>query len=119
MLDEGYSMAERIEENISLPEIRYLFTSTTLSRESFFSLENFIVDFQEEGEQTTDQQGIVEDTIEELKLNGEVSTCPPLSDEAIQNPISPAQQRDDEVSCFPSMILTTPCSMTQKMKEKW
>jgi hypothetical protein len=102
MLNEAYSMAARIEENISLSEIRYLFTSGTLSRESLFSLENFIVDFQEEGEQTTDQQGIVEDTVEESEPNDEVSTCPPLSDEAIQEPISPAQQKDDEVSCFPS-----------------
>jgi hypothetical protein len=102
-LYEAHDMATRIEQNISLSKIRYLFTSGTLSRESLFSLENFIVDFQEEGEQTIDQHRIVEDTVEELEpeQNDEISTCPPLSDEAIQEPISPAQQKDDEVSCFP------------------
>ena len=44
-LDEAYNMAARIEENISLSEIRCLFISGTLSRESLFALENFIVDF--------------------------------------------------------------------------
>jgi hypothetical protein len=96
-------MATKIEQNISLSEIQYLFTSGTLSRESLFALENFIVDFQEEGEQTIDQHKIVEDTIEEPEpeQNDKISTCPPLSDEAIQEPISPAQQKDDEVCCFP------------------
>jgi hypothetical protein len=84
-LNEAHSMAARIEQNISLSELRYLFTSGTLSMESLVSLENFIADFQEEGEQVIDQQnvkgkdldevfqpcreeqGIVEDTIEEPK----------------------------------------------------
>jgi crotonobetainyl-CoA:carnitine CoA-transferase CaiB-like acyl-CoA transferase len=30
--------------------------------------------------------------------------CVPPSDEAIQEPFSPAQQKEDEVSCFSSMI---------------
>jgi hypothetical protein len=54
-LNEAHNMAARIEQNISLSEIRYLFTSGTLSMESLVALENFIVDFQEEGEQTIDQ----------------------------------------------------------------
>jgi hypothetical protein len=74
MLDEAYNMDERIEENISLSEIRCLFTSGTLNRESLLALENFIVDFQEEGEQTIDQQGIVEDIVEEPEPNEKVST---------------------------------------------
>jgi hypothetical protein len=102
-LNEAHSMAARIEQNISLSEIRYLFTSGTLSMESLVALENFIVDFQEEGEQTMDQHRTVEDTVEELepKQNDEVSTCAPPSDEAIHEPFPPAQQEDDEVSCFP------------------
>jgi hypothetical protein len=73
-------MAARIEQNISLSEIRYLFTSGTLSMESLVSLENFIVDFQEEGEQTIDQHRTTENTVEELEPeeNDEVSMCPPL-----------------------------------------
>jgi hypothetical protein len=41
--------------------------------------------------------------IEELepKQNDEVPTCAPPSDEAIQEPFSPTQQKDDEVSCLP------------------
>jgi hypothetical protein len=57
-LYEAHDMAIRIQQNISLSEIRYLFTSGTRSRESLFALENFIVDFQEEGEQTIDQHRI-------------------------------------------------------------
>ena len=71
--------------------------------ESFLSLKKFIDDFQEEVEQTIIQQGIVEDMAEEMepKQNDEVSTYAPPSDEEIQEPISPTQQRDDEVSFFP------------------
>jgi len=66
-LYEAHNMATRIEQNISLSKIRYLFTSGTLSRESLVALENFIVDFQEEGEQTIDQHRTAEDTVEGLK----------------------------------------------------
>ena len=92
MLHEAHSMATRIEQNISLFEIRYLFTSGTLSRESLFSLENFIVDFQEEGEQTIDQHGTAKDTVEELepKKNDEISTYAPPSDEVVHEPFPPA-----------------------------
>jgi hypothetical protein len=100
-LDEAYNMSARIEEKISSSEIRCLFTSGTLNRESLFALENFIVDFQEEGEQTTDRQGIAKDIAEEPKPNDEVSTCPPPPNEAIHEPSPPAQQQDDKVSFFP------------------
>jgi hypothetical protein len=102
-LNEAYNMAARIEQNISLSEIRYLRSEGTLSMESLFSLENFIIDFQEEGEQTIDQHGTAKDTVEELepKQNDEISTCAPPSDEAVHEPFSPAQQQDDEVSYFP------------------
>jgi hypothetical protein len=100
-LDEAYYMAAVIEEKISSLEIRCLFTSSTLNGESLFTLENFIIDFQEEGEQTTDRQGIAEDTVEEPEPNDEVSTCPLPLDEAIHKPSPPAQQQHDEVSFFP------------------
>jgi hypothetical protein len=87
-LNEAYYMATRIERNISLSGIKDLFTSGTLSMESLFSHENFVDDFQEEGEQTMFQHGIAEDMAEEMepKQNDEVSTCAPPSDEAIQEP---------------------------------
>jgi hypothetical protein len=66
-----------------------------------FTLENFIIDFQEEGEQTTDQQGIVEDTDEEPEPTDEVSTCPLPIDEEIHKTSPPAPQQDDKVSFFP------------------
>jgi hypothetical protein len=91
-LDEAYDMAIGIEQNISLSGIKDLFTSGTLSMESLFSHENFVDDFQEEGEQTIIQQGIAEDMVEEMepKQNDEVSTYAPPSDEVIQEPVSPA-----------------------------
>jgi hypothetical protein len=52
MLNEAYDMATGIERNISLSRIKDLFTLGTLSMESLFSHENFVDDFQEEGEQT-------------------------------------------------------------------
>jgi hypothetical protein len=36
-----------------------------------------------------------------LNKNDEVSTCAPPADEVIQEPVSPVQQSEDEVSCFP------------------
>jgi hypothetical protein len=101
-LHEAHSMAVRIEQNI-LSEIRYLFTSGTLSIESLVALENFIVDFQEEGEKTIVINQQNEDMVEELEpeQNDEVSTCAPPSDEAILEPFPPAQQEDNKVSCFP------------------
>jgi hypothetical protein len=103
MLDEAYDMATGIERNISLSGIKDLFTSGTLSMESLFFHENFVDDFHEEGEQTIIQQGIAEDMAEEMepKQNDEVSTYAPPFDEAIQEHVSPARQKDDEVSCFP------------------
>ena len=62
-LDEAYYMVAVIEEKISLFDIGCLFTLSTLNGENLFTLESFIIDHQEEGEQTTDQQGIVEDML--------------------------------------------------------
>ena len=41
--------------------------------------------------------------ITELKLeqDNEKSTCAPPSDEVVHEPVPPAQQQDDEDSCFP------------------
>jgi hypothetical protein len=102
-LNEAYGMATRIERNISLSGIKDLFTLGTFSMESLFSHENFVDNFQEEGEQTIFRHGIAKDMAEEMEpsQNDEVSTCAPPSDEAIQEPFSPAQQKEDEVCCFP------------------
>jgi hypothetical protein len=54
-LVEAYYMAAMIEENICSFDIGWIFTLSTLNGESLFTLESFIIDLQEEGEQTTDQ----------------------------------------------------------------
>ena len=71
--------------------------------ESLYSHENLADDFQEEGKQTIIQHGMIEDMVEEMEpeKNDEVSMCAPPSDEAIQEPFSPSQQKEDEVSCAP------------------
>jgi hypothetical protein len=102
-LDEAYGMAKRIEQNISLSGIKDLFTSGDFNMESLFARKNSIDDIQEEGEQTIIQHGIPEDMAEEAEpeKNNEVSMSAPPTDEAIQEPFSPAQQKEDEVSCVP------------------
>jgi len=95
-------MAKRIEQNISLSGIKDLFTLGDFNMESLFACKNSIDDIKEEGEQTIIQHGIPEDMAEEAEpeQNNEVSASASPSDEAIYDPVSPAQQKEDEVSCF-------------------
>jgi hypothetical protein len=71
--------------------------------ESLVVVDNFIVDFQEEGKQTIDQHRTTEDTIEEMepKKNDELSSRAPPYDEPIHEPFPPTQQEENEVSFFP------------------
>jgi len=94
-------MAAVIEEKISSFDIGCLFTLSTLNGESLFTLESFIIDLQEEGEQTTDRRGIVEEIVEETEPNNEVSSQPLPLDEVIHKPSPPTQQQDDKVGLFP------------------
>jgi hypothetical protein len=99
-LAEAHNMAIRIEKNLSLSRTND-HTMDTLNLIKLVSLETFAEDPQERREQVFDQQN--EDVIKEQepKQDDEVSTCTPPSDKAIQEPVSPAQQNDNEVSCFP------------------
>jgi hypothetical protein len=99
-LAEAHNMAIRIEKNLSLSRTND-HTMDTLSLIKLVSLETFVEDPQERREQVFDQQN--EDVIKEKKpkQDDEVSTSTPPSDKTIQEPISPAQQNDNEVSCFP------------------
>jgi hypothetical protein len=99
-LTEAHKMAIRIEMNLSLSRTNDR-TMDTLSLIKLVSSETFTNDPQERREQVFDQQN--EDVIKEQKpkQDDEVSTYAPLSDEAIQELVSPAQQNDDEVSRFP------------------
>jgi hypothetical protein len=102
-LNEAYGMAKEIEQNIFSSEIKDLFTSGTFTMESLYYHENLIDDFQEEGKHTIIQHGMIEDMVKKMEpeKNDEVSMCAPPSDEAIRELFSPAQQKEDEVSCVP------------------
>jgi hypothetical protein len=54
-----------------------------------------------EGEQIVDQQNEDIDEEQEPENNDEVSTCASPTDEVMQEPISPVQQSEDEVSYLP------------------
>jgi hypothetical protein len=102
-LDEAYGMAKGIERNIFSSGMKDLFTSGTLTMESLYSHDNLVDDFQEKGKQNIIQHGMIEDMAEEMEpeQNDEVSMRTPPTDEVIQEPFSPAQQKEEEVSCVP------------------
>lgn len=121
MLDEAYDMDIGIEQKISLSEIKYLFTSCTLSMESFFSHENFIDDFQEEGEQTIIQQEIVKTWLRKWNPSKMMKYQPiplPLLKQSMSLFLQ-HEKRTMRLVAFLFRIPMTPCSMIQKMKEKW
>jgi hypothetical protein len=99
-LAEAYNMAIQIEKNLSSSRTNDR-TMDTLSLIKLVSLETFAKDPQERRQQVFDQQN--EDMIKEKKpkQDDEVPTRAPPSDEVIREPVSPAQQSEDEVSCFP------------------
>jgi hypothetical protein len=99
-LAEAHNMAIQIEKNLLLSEINGT-TMDTFSLIKLVSLETFVEDPQKRREQVFNQQN--EDVMKEQepKQGDEVSTRAPLSDKVIQEPISPAHQSKDEVSCFP------------------
>jgi hypothetical protein len=97
-LAEAHNMAIQIEKNLFLSRTNAM---DTLNLIKLVSLETFAEDPQERREQVFDQQN--EDVIKEQepKQDDEVSTRAPPSDEIIQEPVFPARQSEDEVSCFP------------------
>jgi hypothetical protein len=90
-------MAIQIERNLLSRGINS-FTMDALTLMKIVSHEDF--DTQEVKKRVFKQN---EDVIgeQEAKQNDEVSTCAPLVDEVIQEPVSPAQQSKDKVSHFP------------------
>jgi hypothetical protein len=96
-------MAKEIKNNIFSSGINDLCTSGTLTMESLYSHEDLVDDFQEEGKQTVIQHEMNEDIDEEQEPeeDDEVSTCAPPANEVMQEPVSPVQQSEDEVSHFP------------------
>jgi hypothetical protein len=96
-LAEAHNMAIQIEKNLSLTRANAM---DILSLIKLVSHGNF-EDMQEKGEQVFNQPNEDIDEEQELEQDDEVSTCAPPADEVIQEPVSPVQQSEDEVSCFP------------------
>jgi hypothetical protein len=96
-------MAKEIKDNIFSLGMNDLFASGTLTMESLYSHEDLVDDFQGEGKQTIIQHEMNGDIDEEQEpeKDDEVSTCAPPADEVMQEPVSPVQQSEDEVSHFP------------------
>jgi hypothetical protein len=101
-LAQAHRMAIRIEENLSLTRAN---ATDILSLTKLVSHANFVENTQEKGEQIVGQQNenVVEEQEpeQELEQNDEVSTCAPPTDEVMQEPVSPIQQSEEEVSHFP------------------
>jgi hypothetical protein len=100
-LEEARNMAAQIERNLSSRGINP-FTMDALTLMQIVSHEGF--DTQEVKKRVFKQN---EDVIEEqepeqeLEQDDEVSTIAPPADEIVQEPVSPVQQSQDEVSHFP------------------
>jgi hypothetical protein len=72
-----------------------------LSTMKFVSHETFVEDAQERGKQVFSQQNENVNEEEESEQDNEASTCAPPTDEVMQEPASPIQQSEEEVSHFP------------------
>jgi hypothetical protein len=97
-LPEAHKMAMQIEKSLFMTKTDAM---DTLSTMKLVSHETFVENTQERGEQIVDQQNGDIDEEQEPENNNEVSTCAPPTDEVMQEPISPVQQSEDEVSYLP------------------
>jgi hypothetical protein len=93
-LAEAHNMAIQIEK--SLPSS----AMDTLSLIKLVSHGYFVEDTKERGEPVFNQHNEDIDEEQESEQNDEVSMCMPPSDEFMQQPVSPMQQSEDEVSYF-------------------
>jgi hypothetical protein len=92
-LPEAHRMAMQIERYLFMNKIDAVHAIRMMQ---LVSRENF-EDTQEKGEQIVDQPN----KEQELEQDDEVSTCAPPTDEVMQEPVSPIQQSEEEVSHFP------------------
>ena len=107
-------MAIQIEKNLSLTRANAM---DILSLIKLVSHGNF-EDTQEKGEQVFNQPNEDIDEEQELEQDDEVSTRAPPTDEVIQEPVSPVQQSEDEVSCFPLQISDDTVFLDSKDEEE-
>jgi hypothetical protein len=96
---EAHDMATQIEKSISLTGTNPM---DALSLMKLVSHGNFVEDAQGRGEQVLDQQNEDVNEEQEPEQDDEVSTCAPPADEALQDPATPAQDEENEVSYFDS-----------------
>jgi hypothetical protein len=115
-LPEAHDMAIQIEKSLSMTKTNAM---DTLSLIKLVSHGNFVEDTQERGEQVFNQQNEDMDEEQEPEQDDEVSTCAPPSDEAIQEPFSPAQQKKMRLVVSLQGIPMTPCSLIQRVRKKW
>jgi hypothetical protein len=94
-LSEAHNMAIQIEKNL------YLTRANAMDILSLIELVSH-EDAQERGEQIIEQQNEDVDEEQELEQDDEVSACAPPADEALQDPVTPAEDEENEVSCFDS-----------------
>jgi hypothetical protein len=98
ILAEAHNMAIKIEESLSVTKTNTMHAPGLIKLVSY---EDFVEDTQEKGEQIVDQQNEDIDEEQEPEKDNEVSTCTFPIDEVMQEPVSPVQQSEDEVSYFP------------------
>jgi hypothetical protein len=94
-LSEAHNMAIQIEKNL------YLTRANAMDILSLIELVSH-EDAQERGEQIIEQQNEDVNEEQELEEDDEVSACAPPADEALQDPVTPAEDEENEVSCFDS-----------------
>jgi hypothetical protein len=94
-LSEAHNMAIQIEKSL------YLTRANAMDILSLIELVSH-EDAQERGEQIIDQQNEDVNEEQELEEDDEVSACAPPADEALQDPVTPAEEEENEVSCFDS-----------------
>jgi hypothetical protein len=94
-LSEAHNMAIQIEKNL------YLTRANAMDILSLIELVSH-EDAQERGEQIIEHQNEDVDEEQELEQDDEVSAYAPPADEALQDPVTPAEDEENEVSCFDS-----------------
>jgi hypothetical protein len=96
-LAEAHKMAMQIERSLFMTKTD---AEDTLSSIKLVSHETFVEDAQERRKQVFSQQNENVIKEQEPEQDDEVSTCAPLIDEVMQEPVSPVQQSEEEVSHF-------------------
>jgi hypothetical protein len=111
-LAEAHNMAIQIEKSLSSNAM------DTLSLMKLVSHGYFVEDTQERGEQVFNQHNEDMDEEQEPEQDDEVSTCAPPIDEVMQEPVSPVQQSEDEVSYFPLQTSNDTVLLDSKEEEE-